>query len=221
MATFLVTGSNRGIGLEFCRQLQVRGDQVVAVCRQSCAELEDLDVEIKQGIELTSQDSIRDLVDDLDGRPLDGVVLNAGTAQSMSLENLDPEGIRFQFEVNALAPLMLAQALVPQMPQGAKLVLITSRMGSIDDNTSGGSYAYRMSKVALNIAGRSLSIDLKDRGIAVAILHPGLVRTRMVNFNPRGITPKSAVEGLLKRINELKLETSGTFWHANGETLPW
>ncbi len=221
MATFLVTGANRGIGLEFCRQLQVRGDQVVAVCRQSCAELEDLDVEIKQGIELTSQDSIRDLVDDLDGRPLDGVILNAGTAQSMSLENLDPEGIRYQFEVNALAPLMLAQALVPQMPQGAKLVLITSRMGSIDDNTSGGSYAYRMSKVALNIAGRSLSIDLKDRGIAVAILHPGLVRTRMIKFNPRGISPKSAVEGLLKRINELKLESSGTFWHANGETLPW
>ncbi len=221
MATFLVTGANRGIGLEFCRQLQVRGDQVVAVCRQSCAELEDLDVEIKQGIELTSQDSIRDLVDDLDGRPLDGVILNAGTAQSMSLENLDPEGIRYQFEVNALAPLMLAQALVPQMPQGAKLVLITSRMGSIDDNTSGGSYAYRMSKVALNIAGRSLSIDLKDRGIAVAILHPGLVRTRMIKFNPRGISPKSAVEGLLKRVNELKLESSGTFWHANGETLPW
>ncbi len=221
MATFLVTGANRGIGLEFCRQLQVRGDQVVAVCRQSCAELEDLDVEIKQGIELTSQDSIRDLVDDLDGRPLDGVILNAGTAQSMSLENLDPEGIRYQFEVNALAPLILAQALVPQMPQGAKLVLITSRMGSIDDNTSGGSYAYRMSKVALNIAGRSLSIDLKDRGIAVAILHPGLVRTRMIKFNPRGISPKSAVEGLLKRINELKLESSGTFWHANGETLPW
>ncbi len=221
MATFLVTGANRGIGLEFCRQLQVRGDQVVAVCRQSCAELEDLDVEIKQGIELTSQDSIRDLVGYLDGRPLDGVILNAGTAQSMSLENLDPEGIRYQFEVNALAPLMLAQALVPQMPQGAKLVLITSRMGSIDDNTSGGSYAYRMSKVALNIAGRSLSIDLKDRGIAVAILHPGLVRTRMIKFNPRGISPKSAVEGLLKRINELKLESSGTFWHANGETLPW
>ena len=108
-----------------------------------------------------------------------------------------------------------------QMPRGAKLALITSRMGSIDDNTSGGSYGYRMSKVALNIAGRSLSIDLKPRGISVAILHPGLVSTRMINFNPKGISPEKAVIGLLARIDELELEASGTFWHSSGQQLPW
>jgi NAD(P)-dependent dehydrogenase (short-subunit alcohol dehydrogenase family) len=107
------------------------------------------------------------------------------------------------------------------MPRGARLVLMTSRMGSIDDNTSGGSYGYRMSKVALNIAGKSLAIDLKPRGISVAILHPGLVRTRMIKFNPNGITPEEAVRGLLARIDALTLENSGTFWHANGELLPW
>jgi NAD(P)-dependent dehydrogenase (short-subunit alcohol dehydrogenase family) len=98
---------------------------------------------------------------------------------------------------------------------------MTSRMGSIDDNSSGGSYGYRMSKVALNMAGRSLAIDLRPRGIAVAILHPGLVRTRMVNFNTQGISPEQAVRGLLQRIDALTLETSGTFWHANGDVLPW
>ena len=98
---------------------------------------------------------------------------------------------------------------------------MTSRMGSIEDNTSGGSYGYRMSKVALNIAGRSLAIDLQPRGIAVAILHPGLVRTRMIRFNPSGISPEQSVRGLLARIDELTMGSTGTFWHANGEVLPW
>ena len=221
MATVLVTGANRGIGLEYCRQLKARGDQVVAVCRQVTPELEALGVRIEDGIELTEEAAIADLVARLDGLALDAVILNAGVLQSMGLEDLDPEGIRRQFEVNALAPLLLARVLVRQMPRGSKLALMTSRMGSIDDNSSGGSYGYRMSKVALNIAGKSLAIDLAPRGIAVAILHPGLVRTRMIKFNPSGIEPEQAVQGLLARIDALTLETSGGFWHSNGERLPW
>ena len=221
MATVLVTGANRGIGLEYCRQLKARGDQVVAVCREATPELEALGVRIEDGIELTEEAAIADLVARLDGLALDAVILNAGVLQSMGLEDLDPEGIRRQFEVNALAPLLLARALVRQMPRGSKLALMTSRMGSIDDNSSGGSYGYRMSKVALNIAGKSLAIDLAPRGIAVAILHPGLVRTRMIKFNPSGIEPEQAVQGLLARIDALTLETSGGFWHSNGERLPW
>ena len=221
MATVLVTGANRGIGLEYCRQLKPRGDQVVAVCREATPELEALGVRIEDGIELTEEVAIADLVGRLDGLALDAVILNAGVLQSMGLEDLDPEGIRRQFEVNALAPLLLARVLVRQMPRGSKLALMTSRMGSIDDNSSGGSYGYRMSKVALNIAGKSLAIDLAPRGIAVAILHPGLVRTRMIKFNPSGIEPEQAVQGLLTRIDALTLETSGGFWHSNGERLPW
>ena len=221
MATVLVTGANRGIGLEYCRQLKARGDQVVAVCRQATPELAALGVRIEDGIELTEEVAIADLVGRLDGLALDAVILNAGVLQSMGLEDLDPEGIRRQFEVNALAPLLLARVLVRQMPRGSKLALMTSRMGSIDDNSSGGSYGYRMSKVALNIAGKSLAIDLAPRGIAVAILHPGLVRTRMIKFNPSGIEPEQAVQGLLTRIDALTLETSGGFWHSNGERLPW
>ena len=221
MATFLVTGANRGIGLEYCRQLKARGDDVLAVCRQTSDELVGLGVRVEAGLELSDSQAIDDLVQRLDGLPLDGVILNAGILQSMGLMDLDPNGIRRQFEVNALAPLLLARALVDQMPSGAKLVLMTSRMGSIDDNSSGGSYGYRMSKVALNMAGKSLAIDLEPRGIAVAILHPGLVRTRMIRFNPSGIPPEQSVKGLLARIDGLTMATSGSFWHANGELLPW
>jgi NAD(P)-dependent dehydrogenase (short-subunit alcohol dehydrogenase family) len=99
--------------------------------------------------------------------------------------------------------------------------MMTSRMGSIGDNTTGGSYGYRMSKVALSMAGKSLSQDLKSRNIAVAILHPGLVKTQMTNFNQSGITPEESVRGLISRIDELNLENTGTFWHSNGEILPW
>ena len=99
--------------------------------------------------------------------------------------------------------------------------MMTSRMGSIEDNTSGNSYGYRMSKVALSMAGKSLSVDLKSQGIAVAILHPGLVKTRMTGFTDSGITTEQAVKGLLARIDELNLENTGTFWHSNGEILPW
>ena len=221
MATFLVTGANRGLGLEYCRQLQGRGDAVIAVCRQRSDELDALDVRVESQVELSNEAAIQALVQRLDGVALDGMILNAGILQSMGLDDLDAESIRRQFEVNALAPLLLARALVGQMGHGSKLALMTSRMGSIDDNTSGGSYGYRMSKAALNIAGKSLAHDLAPMGIAVAILHPGLVRTRMIQFNPNGVSPAQAVTRLLARIDALTLATSGTFWHANGEVLPW
>ena len=221
MKTFLVTGSNRGIGLEYCRQLQTRGEQVIAVCRQPSPELEALGVRLETRVDITAGDSVTNLVERLDGVPIDGLIHNAGILESTSLDRLDLASMRRQFEVNALAPLRLTQALLGQLQAGSKLILMTSRMGSIDDNSSGGSYGYRMSKVALNMAGRSLAIDLRPRGIAVAILHPGLVRTRMVNFNAQGISPEQAVRGLLQRIDALTLETSGTFWHANGDVLPW
>lgn len=221
MATVLVTGGNRGIGLEFCRQFKARGDQVIATCRSSSEELDGLGVRVETGVELTSEAAVAALVDRLAGLALDTLILNAGLLEATNLTTLDLDSLRRQFEVNALAPLRLVRALLAQLGSGSKVALMTSRMGSIDDNTSGSSYGYRMSKVALNMAGKSLAIDLKPRGIAIAILHPGLVRTRMVAFNPQAIPPEMAVRGLLARIDALTLETSGTFWHANGEVLPW
>ena len=221
MKTFLVTGANRGIGLEYCRQLQERGERVIAVCRTPSPELEALGVRIEAGVDMTNDAAVASLVERLDGLPLDALILNAGILESTGLEDLKAASLSWQFEVNALGPLRLTHALLHQLRNGSKLILMTSRMGSIEDNSSGGSYGYRMSKVALNMAGKSLAIDLQSRGIAVAILHPGLVRTRMVNFNPQGISPAEAVRGLLDRIDALTLENSGSFWHANGEVLPW
>ena len=221
MATVLVTGANRGIGLEYCRQLSARGDHVIAVCRKASRELNSLGVQIEAGIELTEASALDELMSRLQSLCLDGVILNAGILHSNALNNLDVEAIRQQFEINALAPLRLVSALTSNLSSGSWVALMTSRMGSIADNSSGGSYGYRMSKAALNIAGKSLAIDLKPQGIAVAILHPGLVATRMINFNPSGISPQQSVEGLLKRIDALTLETSGSFWHANGDVLPW
>ncbi|MGF1570973.1 MAG: SDR family oxidoreductase [Nodosilinea sp.] len=221
MATYLVTGANRGIGYEYCRQLKQRGDQVIAVCRQPSNDLTALGLQVEAGVDITQGKTIADLVRRLGGRPLDGVIHNAGILERVTLENLDIDSIRQQFEVNTLGPLRLTQALLSNLKAGSKLVLMTSRMGSIADNTSGGSYGYRLSKVALSMAGKSLAHDLRPRGVAVAILHPGLVQTRMTGFTAGGITPAASVAGLLARIDGLTLENSGTFWHANGEVLPW
>ena len=221
VATYLITGANRGIGLEYCRQLKERGDNVIAVCRSASDELKNLDVSVETDVDLTSDEKVADLAKRLDGKSIDVLINNAGILERVSLDSLDIDSIRKQFEVNAIAPLRLTKALLPNLTKGSKVIMVTSRMGSIDDNTSGGSYGYRMSKVALSMAGKSLSVDLKSQGIAVAILHPGLVKTRMTGFTNSGITPEHSVKGLLARIDELNLENTGTFWHSNGEILPW
>lgn len=228
MATYLVTGANRGIGYEYCKQLHQRGDDVIAICRQSSPDLDTLGVagvRIETGVDIGDEAAIATLTQSLENNTIDVLINNAGIYRQSSLGDLNLDGIREQFEINAIAPLKFTQALLPKLAtgktNGAKVVIMTSRMGSIDDNTSGSSYGYRMSKVAVSMAGKSLSHDLKPQGIAVAILHPGLVRTEMTNFNANGISPEQSVKGLLARIDALTLENTGTFWHANGEVLPW
>lgn len=221
MATYAVTGANGGIGTEYCRQILARGDEAIAICRTASDELKALGCRVASGVDITSDRDVADLAERLKDTSLDVLINNAGLLERVTLDDLNFESIRRQFEINALGALRVTRALLPNLSAGAKLVLMTSRMGSIDDNTSGGSYGYRMSKVALSMAGKSLSHDLKPRGIAVAILHPGLVSTAMTGFTPSGITPETSVKGLLQRIDELTLENTGTFWHANGEILPW
>ena len=223
MSTALITGAAGGIGRELARQLAERGVKVIAACRKSSGELAKLPVRVEEGIDLATDEGCATLAARLVGVPLDLVIHNAGVLTEESLGPLDTDAaarIRLQFEVNALAPLRLTALLAPQLAKGAKLVLITSRMGSIADNTSGGYYGYRMSKAALNAAGRSLAIDLAPRGVAVAMLHPGFVQTPMTGG--RGdIDPATAAHNLITRIDELTLATSGSFLHANGSSLPW
>jgi len=221
LSTYLITGANRGIGLELVRQLKNRGENVIATCRSLSSELNSLSVRVETGIDITSGDSVIKLRENLNDTKVDVLIQNAGIAEFNSLSNLDPQSIVHQFEVNALSPLCFVQAMLSNLNKPAKIALISSRMGSIDDNTSGGSYGYRMSKVALCMAGKSLSVDLKSKDISVALLHPGLVSTRMTGFTSNGIQPKESVKGLIQRIDELTLDNTGTFWHTNGDILPW
>tara|TARA_B100000965_G_scaffold153882_1_gene127974 strand:+ start:498 stop:1163 length:666 start_codon:yes stop_codon:yes gene_type:complete len=221
VSTYLITGANRGIGLELARQLKNRGEDVIATCRSTSSELNSLSVRVETGVDITSIESIIRLREKLSENKIDVLIQNAGIAESNSLSNLDRQSIFNQFDVNALSPLCFVQSMLSHLSKSAKIALITSRMGSIEDNNSGGSYGYRMSKVALCMAGKSLSVDLKSQGIAVAILHPGLVSTRMTGFTSNGIEPRKSVKGLLERIDELTINNTGTFWHSNGEVLPW
>ena len=219
MKTFLVTGASRGIGLELCRQLGQAGHRVIAVCRTPSDELRGLRGRIIDGVEVTDDAAVARLAAGIGGERIDVLVNNAGVLARDSLEDLDFEGMRRQFEVNALGPLRVTRALLPNLGTGSKVVIITSRMGSIADNGSGGYYGYRMSKAAVNIAGVSLARDLRGRGIAVLLLHPGMVATEMTGRH--GIPAAEAAANLVARIESLGMEQTGSFHHANGEPLPW
>lgn len=216
----VITGANRGIGLSFCRLYKARGYDVYAACRTANPELESLGVNVVDGVDVSEERGIARLVRALKDLPIDLLINNAGILHYDALGSLDKDSIRQQFEVNALAPLVVTEALMGQFTATTKVALITSRMGSVADNTSGSRYGYRMSKAALNIAGVSLAHDLKPKGVAVAILHPGLVGTDMIGGHG-DITPDEAAERLAQRIDGLTLNNSGTFWHSNGEVLPW
>jgi NAD(P)-dependent dehydrogenase (short-subunit alcohol dehydrogenase family) len=218
--TALVTGANRGIGLALCRRLKDGGRQVIGVCRKTSAALDALGVRVEAGVDVTSDDAVAGLARRLDGVALDELICNAGILREDGLDDRAYDDIREQLEVNAIAPLRVVAALHGLIRPGGKVALITSRMGSIADNGSGGYYGYRMSKAALNAAGMSLARDLAAAGIAVAILHPGFVRTDMTG-NGGNVDPADAAKQLVERIDALTPDTTGTFWHANGQVLPW
>lgn len=219
MATALITGANRGIGLEFSQQLRARGDEVIALCRKPSPELAALGVRSFEGVDVTDREALQAVSRDLGDTRIDVLINNAGIFQEESFDDLDFDRIRKQFEVNALGALLVTSVMQHHLAPGSKIILITSRMGSIGDNGSGSYYGYRMSKAALNMAGVNLAHDFRAKEIAVAILHPGFVATDMTGRN--GIPAAEAAKGLLERIDELKLQDSGGFWHSNGEQLPW
>ncbi len=220
MGIAVITGANRGIGLALVRQLHARGKAVVAVCRSSSLELDRLGIRIESGIDLTLPEACDRLAACLSQDPIDLLIHNAGVFIEDTLVSVRANDVRAQLAINALAPLFVTQALMPLLTPGAKVALVTSRMGSIGDNKSGGYYGYRMSKAALNAAGVSLARNLAPRGVAVVILHPGAVRTGMT-AGQGDLEPDESAKGLLRRIDELRLDTSGRFLHQNGDVLPW
>ncbi|MBI1369744.1 MAG: SDR family NAD(P)-dependent oxidoreductase [Planctomycetes bacterium] len=219
MATYLITGANRGIGLELARQLSARGDSVIGVCRDASAELDATGAQVHEGVDVTDDDFVARLAKTLAGRSIDVLINNAGVLSVETLGDMSFDRIRRQIEVNAISPLRVTTALLSTLHAGSKLIVITSRMGSIQDNGSGGYYGYRMSKAAVNAAFKSLANDLRSKRIAVGILHPGMVATEMTGG--QGIDVRDSAANLLARIDALTLENTGVFQHANGEILSW
>jgi NAD(P)-dependent dehydrogenase (short-subunit alcohol dehydrogenase family) len=218
--TVLITGANRGIGLALTKLCAKRGDKVYAVCRNSSKALDALNVNVLTDINVAEKPSIIGLKLAMTGIKIDLLINNAGLLISDQLVGLKSDPIRQQLEVNAIAPLMVTEALLENLGSGSKVAMISSRMGSIADNQSGKHYGYRMSKAALNAGAKSLALDVKERNIAVGVYHPGFVQTDMVHHQG-DISADESAKRLLALMEQLTMAESGVFKHANGELLPW
>jgi NAD(P)-dependent dehydrogenase (short-subunit alcohol dehydrogenase family) len=225
MPTVLVTGANRGLGLEFARQYAADGWSVVATARKpdESGELKALPGDLSvEALDVRDFDAVASLADRLGGRPIDVLIANAGTSGPQRIESAaDSEAWLETFAVNSVAPVRLAFALLGSVEAArGKLVAITSKMGSIEDNGSGGYIAYRSSKAALNAAWKSLSIDVAGRGVVAAVLHPGWVQTRMGGA-AAPLRPPESVAGLRRVIATLTPAQSGGFFNHDGTPIPW
>jgi short-subunit dehydrogenase len=228
MSTVLITGANRGLGYEFVKQYSENGFEVLACCRNrnNAKELKEL-AETSNKIKVYELDvgnvkAIKSLSQQLQNEKIDVLINNAGIYRSSTVGNINYDEWIESFKVNTIAPYQIVENFLNQIINGdlKKVVSITSKMGSIDDNTSGGSYIYRSSKTALNSMMRSLTHDLKNQGIATLILHPGWVRTDM--GGPGGwIDSFESVQGMIKQIDKLTLDNSGTYLDYAGKSINW
>ena len=229
MTAVLVTGADRGIGNALCRACHGRGDDVIAACLDDSDTLRALGVRVEPGVDVTSDAAVQALARRLaDTRTtIDVLINNAGVAARDALGTLDYDAIRRQFEVNTLGPLRVTEALLERLQPGSVVAFITSRIGSLGDNLSGGLYGYRISKCAANMVAVNLTHDLAARGIAAVVLHPGMVATGMTFDDERheARPPEDAAVALLERIDRVEPGEPGTppaFWHAPARTIiPW
>ncbi|KAK9426827.1 putative NAD(P)-binding protein [Seiridium unicorne] len=228
MPTAIVTGANSGIGHEFAKLLIQEGYDVHAVDVNYGPELRSLSCETSQ-LDVSSPNSIDSFAKSFGDGPLDLLLNIAGvmaTHESDALETVDQATLQRVFAVNTFGPLLLTQALLPNLlkSKDPKVGVMSSRVGSIGDNSTGGMYAYRSSKAAVNAVCKSMSVDLKEKGVVVVILHPGFVKT---GLDPSTHGLKEAVEAdeaaakLWQVLREKKLEDTGRFWHREGTELPW
>lgn len=225
MITALVVGCDRGIAHAVALQLHDRGEHVIAACLGAGEDLAGRGVAVEPGVDVTDPASVAALAARLRGTRLDWLLHVAGVLGADELGALDYDDVRRQFEINTIGPLRTVEALRHLLGEGAKVGIVSSRVGSLGDNGSGGMYAYRISKAGANMVGLNLHHDLAPRGVAVQMLHPGMVATDLTKDVPRGdvpfIAPEEAAAGLVRQMDELTLATSGRFRHANGTDLPW
>jgi 2-glutathionyl-2-methylbut-3-en-1-ol dehydrogenase len=232
MATKLIIGADRGIANAMARHLHDRGDSVVAACFGDGSDLTELGIPVEPGVDVTSDEAVTALAKRLEqqGARLEWLVNVAGIMHLDTLDTVDYDDVRKQFEINTLGPLRVVRELRGLLDEGAKVGILTSRVGSLGDNTSGGDYAYRISKAAANMVALNLHHDLKQRGIAVQALHPGMVLThlldavdpdQMAKYASAYSPPEKAAEQLVAVLDGLTVATAGQFQHANGDILPW
>ena len=231
MATVLITGANRGLGLEFARQYAADGWQVYAACRapDSAKELQKLAA--KSGgrmrivtINVTDTASVRTAAGMVGGEAIDLLLNNAGVGspRNQKIGSLDYAAWAKVLDANTLGPMRVVEAFLENVARSTlkRIVAITSGMGSLEDNTSGGSYAYRTSKAAVNMVIRSLAIDLAPRGITCIVMNPGWVRTDMGGAGGK-LMPTESVTAMRFVIASLRSEDSGKFLNYNGKPYPW
>lgn len=229
MTTVLITGANRGIGLEHARRFAAAGDTVFAACRAPGADLEALAKAHPDRVQTLAYDAsnvnagnaLKAAVGD---RPIDILLINAGVygGDLQRLGAIDPHAFMDTMKINTLAPLLVVDALADNVAASQRRLigLQSSRMGSVEDNGSGGYHAYRASKAALNMLAKGLSVDLAPRGVTVVALHPGWVRTRMGGPSaPVGV--EECVEGQQTLLAGLTTSQSGHFFDYTGKTIPW
>ena len=227
-STVLITGANRGIGLKFAEEYSKLGWHVIATCRNPshANKLNQLakdfgSIEIYP-LEVSNSDQIHELADALKNKPIDVLINNAGIHRSCTLGSIDKQAWLESFTINSIAPYEITIHLLDNILQGSlkKVISITSKMGSIDDNTSGGSYIYRSSKTALNSIMRSLEHDLGHHGIATLTLHPGWVKTDMGGMGA-WINVDESVAGMIKQIEKLNLSNAGRYVDYAGKKINW
>ena len=225
MSNILIIGANRGLGLEFAKQYSNTNHNIIATTRNkdSSKELSEINnIDIAE-LDLTSDASVNSFVTSIGSQKIDILIHNAGIFSDEQLkEDLDTDAWMNEMRINAVIPIILARKLKNNLKMGSdkKVVFISSQMGSIDDNYSGRFYFYRSSKSALNSAARSLSIDWKDDGISVLILHPGWVKTDMGGPNAP-VSIDESIEGMMQVIDSTDIRDTGRFLNYDGKELPW
>ena len=230
MATILVTGANRGLGNEFVEQYLNEGNDVIATYRNENSSMDLIEMGDERSnlkllqLDVSSNKSLNSFAENLDDSPIDIFINNAGVygPRNSSFGNVDEENWIPAIKINAIAPILLTQLIIKNIRSGAdkKLIYITSKMGSIDDNKGGGAYVYRSSKTALNAVVKSLSVDLENEGIVVALIHPGWVKTDMGGPNAL-IERDTSVRGMTEVISNLDITSTGNFYNYDGSIIPW
>jgi len=230
--TAVVVGASRGIGLELTRQLKDKGYKVFATCRTATPELAKIGAKVIESVDVAKDECMPVLASALNGEEIEVLICNAGILR-LEPGNFEELPTHFNsmmetYNVNTIGPIRCVWALRNQLQKGSKVAIITSRVGSLADNGSGGMYGYRMSKTAVNMAGVNLAHQMKDKGVAVGLIHPGMVETDMTSsFGAKAgqgtcISTVDSASGIIARIEkDLSMDTTGHFWHQNGQELPW